>query len=77
MKRRTFMGSGLAVGIAAGLGAPAIAAPKAGRTFQILRDDSDIGTHALSAVRNGDLFEINHVLGQPRPKKPMQPVSKE
>lgn len=53
LDRRLFMG-----GAVAALAAPAIAAAKASRTFRILRDGSDIGTHSLEAVSGANGFEI-------------------
>lgn len=53
MDRRVFLG-----GAVAALASPAIGAEKASRTFRILRDGSDIGTHSLDAVIGSNGFEI-------------------
>lgn len=59
MKRRLFIG-GLA-GVSAGqfLAAPAIAAETAKRSFRIMRDGDDIGSHVLEAVKGANGFEID------------------
>lgn len=53
MDRRVFLG-----GAAAALASPALGAEKASRTFQIMRDGDDIGTHMLDAVLGANGFEI-------------------
>ena len=55
MQRRAFMAG---CGAAALLPAPALAAAKAGRTFRIMRDGSDIGSHTLTAVSGPNGFEV-------------------
>lgn len=57
LDRRVFLG-----GAVAALASPAIAAAKASRTFRILRDGSDIGTHSLDAVSGPNGFEIDIVI---------------
>ena len=53
MDRRSFIaGSGLL------LASPALAAQKASRTFRIIRDGDDIGSHSLDAVLGADGMEM-------------------
>lgn len=56
MQRRVFL-AGCAG--AALLPAPVLAAQKASRSFRIIRDGSDIGTHDLTAVLGPNGFEID------------------
>ncbi|MFK7942936.1 MAG: DUF6134 family protein [Paracoccaceae bacterium] len=58
MKRRVFL-AGCA---ATGLYTPALAASSASRTFSVARGGDPMGEHVLSAVRNGDRFEIDIVI---------------
>ena len=53
MDRRVFLG-----GAAAALASPALGSTRATRTFRIIRDGDDIGTHALEAVVGANGFEI-------------------
>ena len=53
LDRRVFLG-----GAAAALASPALAAQKASRTFRIIRDGDDIGTHKLDAVLGANGFEV-------------------
>lgn len=53
MDRRAFLAAG-----AATLAAPSLAAERAARTFRIIRDGDDIGTHAMEAVAGASGFEI-------------------
>ncbi len=55
MDRRRLLG----LGIAGLLPLPAIAATSASRSFRIIRDGSDIGTHTLSATKGPNGFEID------------------
>ena len=53
LNRRLFLG-----GATAALASPALAAQKASRTFRIIRDGDDIGSHTLDAVLGANGFEI-------------------
>lgn len=54
LNRRLFLG-----GASAALACPAAAAQKASRTFRIIRDGDDIGSHVLDAVLGPSGFEID------------------
>lgn len=58
MKRRDFVVAGAAALAASGIAAPSLGAERASRTFRILRDGDDIGTHALEAVQGASGFEV-------------------
>ena len=59
MKRRLFIGGLAGVSAAQFLAAPAIAAETAKRTFRIMRDGDDIGSHVLDAVKGANGFEVD------------------
>jgi len=56
MDRRTFIGGSMTSG--ASLAMPALAASKATRTFRIMRDGDDIGSHSLEAVLGPSGLEV-------------------
>ncbi len=56
MHRRAILTGSAA--LAASIAMPAVAAPVAKRTFQIIRDGSNIGLHTMEAYTSGKGFEI-------------------